>query len=69
MPAYFSNRVYLLSTYGNLHLQTLFAGMKVIEVVELGLGANAVLSDIHRLQWNTTTTASGEPSTANIAIW
>ena len=27
--------------------------MKVVDVVELGLGANAALSDIHRLHWNT----------------
>ena len=27
--------------------------MKVVEVVELGLGGNALLSDIHRLHWNT----------------
>ncbi|CAI8025459.1 hypothetical protein GBAR_LOCUS14711 [Geodia barretti] len=27
--------------------------MKVVDVVELGLGANAALCDIHRLHWNT----------------
>ena len=33
--------------------QDLFTTMKVVDVVELGLGANAALSDIHRLHWNT----------------
>ena len=34
--------------------------MKVVEAVELGLGGNARLSDIHRLHWNTQTTSKGE---------
>ena len=33
--------------------QDMFTSMKVVEAVELGLGANVPLSDIHRLQWKT----------------
>ena len=33
--------------------------MKVVGAVELGLGGNAVLSDIHRLKWNTQTSSIG----------
>ena len=40
-------------------LQELFQEMKVVEVVELGLGANAALSDIHRLHWNTASSKTG----------
>jgi lysosomal alpha-mannosidase len=36
-----------------VQLADLFTTMKVVDVVELGLGANAALSDIHRLHWNT----------------
>ena len=33
--------------------------MKVVDAVELSLGANALLSDIHRLHWKTKTAGAG----------
>ena len=35
--------------------QDMFTSMKVVGAVELSLGGNAALSDIHRLNWNTQT--------------
>ncbi|XP_033744911.1 lysosomal alpha-mannosidase-like [Pecten maximus] len=43
-----------LSKDATVNLQGLFATFDVSSVTELTLGANMVLSDLHRLQWNTT---------------
>ncbi|XP_060071726.1 lysosomal alpha-mannosidase-like [Ylistrum balloti] len=43
-----------LSKDATVNLQDLFVTFEVDSVTELTLGANLVLSDLHRLQWNTT---------------
>ncbi|CAI8046007.1 Lysosomal alpha-mannosidase, partial [Geodia barretti] len=48
-----------LNTTANVTLEELFQEMKVVEAVELGLGGNALLSDIHRLHWNTASSRTG----------